>query len=424
MTFKKIIGEIHLWLGFASGLVVLILGITGCLYAFEEEIRAWVYSDKLEVYAPVDTNTYPLSQNLEAAQKGLGEQFPIQLIIAKNSPQSSLIFWHTQRSEEASGIWFWDEIKSNFSVYLNPYNSEILEIEDATFEFFHIILMLHWSLLLKDDIGQPIAGVATLIFIIMLITGLILWWPKNKKALKMNTWFRWKETTKWRRKNYDLHNIVGFYSMFFALVVALTGLVWAFEWFDTGVQWLANGGETIEKERAKITSTISNGNTSDPLDLAYHHLKVNHSQAEIYYINLPQDSLGTITSYVAYEDLTRNVSLQFDQYSGALLHTGGKWEDKTNGEKLRAYNYDIHTGAIGGLVGKTVAFFLGLFSASLPITGFIIWWNKRKGKKIVSGYDAEPKPTNNPRPVLKPSTIRKRAEQKDPVFQVKNITEQ
>ncbi|MEM0940181.1 MAG: hypothetical protein AAGI25_10395 [Bacteroidota bacterium] len=61
--------------------------------------------------------------------------------------------------------------------------------------------------------------------------------------------------------------------------------------------------------------------------------------------------MATIGTYVDYKDNTLDVYLQFDQYSGVLLHTGDKWEDKTNGEKVWAYNYDIHTGAIGGLVG-------------------------------------------------------------------------
>ncbi|MEM0940188.1 MAG: hypothetical protein AAGI25_10435 [Bacteroidota bacterium] len=61
-----------------------------------------------------------------------------------------------------------------------------------------------------------------------------------------------------------------------------------------------------------------------------------------------------------------------------LLHTGDKWEDKTNGEKVWAYNYDIHTGAI---VGKTIAFFLILFSASLPVTRLIIWYGRYKKKR-------------------------------------------
>ncbi|MEM0940805.1 MAG: PepSY-associated TM helix domain-containing protein [Bacteroidota bacterium] len=115
--------------------------------------------------------------------------------------------------------------------------------------------------------------------------------------------------------------------------------------------------------------------------MVYAHLQTNNPQAEIYCLNLPQDSLGTISSFVGYEDRTQSVFLQFDQYSVAWLRTGGKWEDKTNGEKVWAYNYDIHTGAIGDLVGKTIAFFLSLFSASLPVTGVIIWYgiSKKKG---------------------------------------------
>jgi uncharacterized iron-regulated membrane protein len=41
-------------------------------------------------------------------------------------------------------------------------------------------------------------------------------------------------------------------------------------------------------------------------------------------------------------------------------------------------NYDIHVGAIGGLTGKIIAFIASLVCASLPVTGFLIWWGKRR----------------------------------------------
>ncbi|MEM8894644.1 MAG: PepSY-associated TM helix domain-containing protein [Bacteroidota bacterium] len=406
LTVNRIVGQIHLWLGLTSGLVVLILGITGCLYAFEQEIKAWVYANKLEVNS-TSTKHVTLSQNLEAAQQGLGKAFPIQGVIIKNTPQSSLLFRHFELEEEATGIWFWDEINSNFSVYVNPYTSEILKVENATFEFFNMVLWLHWSLLLKNDLGQPIVGLATLIFIVLVITGLVLWWPKNIKAKKQRTWFRWKSDTRWRRKNYDLHNIVGFYSMFLVIFIALTGLVWAFSWFDHGVQWIAKGGRTIEKEKLEVRSTPSALASIHPLDMAHHYLRNTHPEAEVFYLNLPQDSTGTIKGFADYVDNSRDIILQFDQYSGELLHAGTSWEEKSNGEKLRAYNYNIHTGAIGGLVGKTIAFFLALFSASQPVTGFIIWWGRRN-KRNEPGLT---KSTNrnqgiSPRPVLRKTSSR------------------
>ena len=69
--------------------------------------------------------------------------------------------------------------------------------------------------------------------------------------------------------------------------------------------------------------------------------------------------------------------LQFDQYDGRLL-LHQKNAAKNAGQKLMDMNYDIHVGAIGGLTGKIIAFFISLICASLPITGFLVWWLKRK----------------------------------------------
>ncbi len=72
--------------------------------------------------------------------------------------------------------------------------------------------------------------------------------------------------------------------------------------------------------------------------------------------------------------------LQFDQYTGKLLNRQN-YQDKNNGEKIIGMNYDIHVGAIWGLPGKILAFLASLVCASLPVTGLIIWLNKKKKAK-------------------------------------------
>ncbi|MEM6815483.1 MAG: PepSY-associated TM helix domain-containing protein, partial [Bacteroidota bacterium] len=205
--------------------------------------------------------------------------------------------------------------------------------------------------------------------------------------------------------------------------IALTGLMWAFDWFSHSVEWIANGGKTIEKEKVKVVSTLAPLVSDYPLDIVHNSLRKNHPQAKIYSISLPQDSLGTIGTFVVYNEKIRGVYLQFDQYSGEPLHAEGKWEDKTNGEKVWAYNYDIHTGAIGGIVGKTIAFFVSLFSASLPVTGFLIWYSRNKKKKKLKrtgGSRGAKKVAKgvavnklNPRPVLKKPVIKKQLESEE-----------
>ncbi|MEM6893798.1 MAG: PepSY-associated TM helix domain-containing protein [Bacteroidota bacterium] len=372
MTLKKLFGKVHLWLGLLSGLVVFISGVSGCILVFEEEIKSIAYSDIYYVDA-VQNDSKPVSELFEAARNGLTRDLPVVAVQLYPEKDHSVKFYAFKTTDD-DGIWYWDD-REFFNLYMNPYTSKVLQEKNADLEFFFLIEQLHYSLLLKAAIGKPIIGTSAIIFIVMLITGLILWWPKHRKAFRTSTWFRWKKTTKWKRKNYDLHKVIGFYSLFLTIFIPLTGLVWAFDWFDTSVQWIANGGETYDQHLVAVESTPIPQSSTHPLDITRLYLKRNYPQAKTYIIDLPQDSLGTIRALVDYRDNTKDIRLQFDQYTAKLLAQKG-WEEKTNGEKVRTYNYDIHTGAIGGLPGKIIAFFLSLFAASLPITGFLIWWGR------------------------------------------------
>jgi uncharacterized iron-regulated membrane protein len=379
MTFKKIILKIHLWLGLASGIIVVILGLTGCIYAFEEELRQAVHD-----YYYVDTvknQKLPVSRLIEIAKEA-NKDNPKQLLsgceILTDPKRTAAISFSEELNPDS--IWYWNRYQS-VSVYIDPYTGSVKEIEKYNSEFFVFIRMLHQTLCLRNDIGDPIVGTATIIFIISLISGLILWWPKNKSAAKQRVWFRWKDTTKWKRKNYDLHNILGFYSILFGLIFALTGLVWAFQSYDNAIQWALNGGKTYEDEIVKSDTT--HYVSVKPLDKVYGTLKQLHPKARFYYISIPGEtnSSAVIYTFTAFKSRIDDVSIQFDQYSAKILKTT-TYKDKNTGEKFRGINYDIHVGSILGLPGKILAFFASLICTSLPITGFLIWWG-RKNKKSV-----------------------------------------
>ena len=76
--------------------------------------------------------------------------------------------------------------------------------------------------------------------------------------------------------------------------------------------------------------------------------------------------------------------LYFNQYTLEEVpvdHIWGRLAKATVADRLIRMNYDLHTGAIAGLPGKTLAFLASLIVASLPITGFMIWWGRRKKTK-------------------------------------------
>lgn len=379
MTFKKGIRKIHLWLGLVSGLVVFIISITGCLYVFQKEISHLYYKNILEVDIPQKTNTLPVSVLIKNAEAKLGANKKANSLTSykeRNRAWEVMIF----KAGSPNAITYFEAIDEYKVVFVNPYNGKITGEIDYKYNFFNIVKYLHWSLLLSTPYGQPIVGYSTLIFVIMMISGLILWWPKNLKPANANKSFKIKWTAKFKRLNYDFHNVLGFYSIIILFIISLTGLMWAFKWVQTGVYVVA--ARSISPPNiAQFTSDTSNifRNKIVAIDLAFSDAQKRFSTADRISISQPKETDATIniTGYRGKEIYFDSDDLKYDQHKGSLLNRRN-FNDKNAGEKMVAMQYDIHIGTALGLPGKFIAFFASLVSASLPITGFVIWLGKRK----------------------------------------------
>mgnify|MGYP001406676983 FL=1 len=219
----------------------------------------------------------------------------------------------------------------------------------------------------------------------MLISGIILWWPKNKKATRQRFKIKWN--TRWRRKNYDLHNVLGFYISLIAIILALTGMVFGFQWFAKGVYQVAGGEkELLYIEPASDTTQMMTQSDIPAGDRLYAKLRAENPTAEVMEVHAPESNTAPILVTVNEDDGTywKTDYRYFDQYTLKELpvkHIYGKVEEAKSADKLLRMNYDIHTGAIIGLPGKILAFFASLIAASLPVSGFYIWWGRRKKSK-------------------------------------------
>jgi uncharacterized iron-regulated membrane protein len=152
----------HLWLGLTSGLVVFIVAITGCIYAFQAEIQ-----DVTQPYRFVDVQHAPVlpPSRLRAIAE---EQLPgkhIHAVMYHKSNRAAQVFFYAYEPEAYY-----------YSVYLNPYTGDVQKVVDMEHNFFGFVLDGHFYLWLPDAIGQPVVATATLVFVVMTITGLILWW--------------------------------------------------------------------------------------------------------------------------------------------------------------------------------------------------------------------------------------------------------
>jgi len=380
-TFKQWVGKAHLWLGLASGLIVLLLGITGCIYVFSVEITHYLRSDAMYV-KEVKTTRLPTTLLWENTQKTIGAGKQITAAKVSNDPEKAVMFT-CYKAGDKDALFYFSTIDQYYTIYTDPYTGKVLSIYDEELDFFNIIKMLHWSLLLAGPVGQQIMGWATFIFVIMLITGIILWWPKNKAARKQRFWFKWKDSTKWRRKNYDLHNILGFYVATVAIIIAFSGMVYAFTWFQGLVYVIGSRSITPPVQLTGVSVIKKESDKDAAFNTALATAMKKHCDADAFSISKPADSTAAIDVYIAqYADVYYVAhQMKFDQYTGKFLAEKNH-DDKNFGEKLITANYDIHVGAILGLPGKILAFIASFISAMLPLSGFLIWYGRtfKKGK--------------------------------------------
>ncbi|MCU0444514.1 MAG: PepSY domain-containing protein [Microscillaceae bacterium] len=371
-TIRKLIGQIHLCLGLSSGLLVFIISITGCIYVFEAEIRS-LYEYPYTYVKAENHAVLPVSKLYTIGKSALKTE-----IKQAPKPEYQNITLYKNPQKAAYYYAYSEKQKIYHYVYINPYNGKVLKIKDLNYDFFTIIVQLHTSLLLPHAIGRQIVGASVLIFVISLISGLILWFPKSKKGIKQRFAIKWK--AHWRRKNYDLHNVLGFYSFLLALIIALTGLVWSYTWVANGLDWLANGGQfsPVVKEPNSKLMIQKNKHLWDEL---FTQTQAKYPESQMMGIDFPSNDTTTLNlSFYPNETVYYNgIYLLFDQYSGKLIKEDS-WRTQTNGQKIRNMNYDIHIGKILGLPGQILAFLASLIAASLPISGFLIWYG-RKYKK-------------------------------------------
>lgn len=347
--FRQIINKIHLYLGLVSGLIVIIVALTGCIYAFEEEIRS--LSQKPEVKIEVSNEArISIQQVIEAVKVKDVKAKITQMMIPGKSDKSISV-----------------NTKDKKSYQVNPYTAKVTEGNSARKDWLAINLKLHRELLL-GKVGKTIILWNAWFFVFILISGFILWLPKKLKHLKQVLKIKRNAGTK--KFTFDLHTVAGFYALPFLIVIVATGI------------HISNHGKD---NGPKLQSTmIANIDKNIVPDKALKQILTSEPTKNIR-IFFPKDSVDVLKISLIYpsKGLRKESSFTFDQYSGKLLKSI-TYNEESLWDKLWKSDVEIHTGKIGGIFGKIIAFLISLTTVSLPITGFMIWRNKqRKSPKKV-----------------------------------------
>jgi uncharacterized iron-regulated membrane protein len=383
-VFTRTYKWLHLWLGLASGIIVLIVCLTGCIWVFNEEITGL-----LEPETKIERQDKPV---LTPAQLTViaARLYPDKVPAYANYQQGRTINLNLKGKKDVAG-----RAGGGTLLKINPYTGEVVGKEvkkKGEVDFFRFILNGHRFLWLPYEIGRPITNYATLTFVVLLITGLIWWYPKKWNKSTTDKSFKIKWGASFKRLNIDLHNVFGFYAFLVLLCIALTGMVFGIKWYSEGLYWVTSGGETLKEFKRLESDSLQAGKFYTPqqaMNLAWNKVISRHPKSQGFYYSFPDTSKAkatiAITVYPNVGQFYNSQGYTFDQHTLKELPREDvysvAYSEASFGGKLRKMNYDIHIGSILGFPGKVLAFLAALIGASLPVTGFLIWYGRKFKKK-------------------------------------------
>ncbi len=376
-VIRNLFRRIHHWIGVASSLVLFLVCLSGTVYTFKEEIQQLIEPERYLVTVEDGVSKLPVSEVISRVESATGGK--VMNVTIPGSVDQVYTMNVRGKDEQGRG--------TNYPI--NPYTGEItVEGKAKGDAFFMVMFRLHRWLLLDTNIGRPIVGIATIIFVLLIISGWVIWIPRRIRM--------WKEGLKVRatnplRLNLDLHRTLGFYASLVLLVMALTGLYWSFEWYRDGMFKVFNverpaggqGGGNQGRQQGAANRNAGEEEVANPM-LAYEAYLAEADRElpfqGIYRFNIPasKDKEVSLTKVkTGFFSSPSGDRIILDKESGSVKKVEKFGDQPLNAQIMRSVKA-IHTGTIFGGFSKIIYFLACLIATTLPVTGLIIWINKLK----------------------------------------------
>lgn len=392
---KKIFRKIHLWLSVPFGLIITLVCFSGAMLVFENEANEWFRRD-LYYVETVKESPLPMDKLLEKVATTLPDSVSVTGVSISSDPGRA---YQVSLSKPRRA-----------SLYVDQYTGEVKGKSERSGFFMFMFRMHRWLL---DSMnpgnegifwGKMIVGVSTLLLVFVLISGIVIWWPRTRKALKNS--LKITATKGWRRFWYDLHVAGGMYALIFLLAMALTGLTWSFPWYRTafykvfGVevqQRAAQGHEQksdAQKRDTKLAAHREKKREGNDVRKGERSRRPENNHSDMYSVTSPfvywqeiYDKLGRQNpeyKQISISSGTASVSFNrfgnqraSDRYSfntdnGEFTETS-LYQHQDKSGKIRGWIYSVHVGNWGGMFTRILTFIAALLGAALPLTGYYLW---------------------------------------------------
>ena len=383
---RKIFRNIHLWLSVPFGILITLICFSGAALVFEKEVMELCHRE-LYFVKKVEAAPLPMEQLMTKVAATLPDSVSVTGVNISSDPERA---YQVTLSKPRRA-----------SMYVDQYTGEITgKYERAP--FFNFMFRMHRWLLdsMKQDggifWGKMIVGTSTLMFVFVLISGVVVWWPRTRKALKNS--LKIVANKGWRRFWYDLHVAGGVYAFVFLLAMALTGLTWSFQWYRTGfyktfgVEVQPSMGHGNAAANATAKGGKRDGKPEGREGRGAHRYSPYTNWQQVYeqlaeanpdYKQISVSDGSASVAVPRFGNQRGTDRYKFNPRNGEITETT-LYKDLDNSGKIRGWIYSVHVGSWGGMLTRILTFVAALIGASLPLTGYYLWIRKKIKRRLAS----------------------------------------
>ncbi len=351
--------QIHLWLGLTLGVLGAVVGATGSLLVFDQEIDRSLNPQR---YATSGANVaLPYSDYAQRAARVVGEQsrtINLRLPAAEGAPVVAFVRL--------------PEVASPRRVYLDPPTGRVLDAPPGRglIGWAHD---LHESLTLREYSGREIVGAVGLAMLVSSLSGIYLWWPRTRITRRDFGFRRGLALSR------NLHQTLGLYASLVLAMLSFTGAVIA---FPDASRAIVGGLSAVSPPPRGIESKPSDSRVMSP-DEAAALARARLPGAIVTGVGFPAGPRGAyrIAMREQGDDGERGAAAIFiDPRAGTVLRQIDR-ASRTRGDALLAYQRPLHEGDPLGLLGRIVISIVGFLPALFVVTGTIMWLAPRRRRR-------------------------------------------
>ncbi|PJK09302.1 peptidase [Lysobacteraceae bacterium NML120232] len=345
-SLRRWLSRLHLWAGLSVGLIFALLGISGAVLVFHNPLLRWQYPQLAE-HAPVAHAQvlHHISQSPHAND-----------LSSLDLPRPALPVWQGHYRDGSRG-------------YFAPDDGRLLLIRRPGKDWLMFLHDFHVKLLAGKP-GREVLGILAWPCLLLLLTGLYLWWPKPGGFWLSLRWYRQPALRRW----HSWHQSTGALILPMLLLLVLTGLSFVYpNLFRIGLTSVFGGTPLPMLEEPAANHADVDWQTV--LESAQQALP----DARIHRVSLPQDDKDAVNIRLqaAGEWHPNGRSQVIVSRDGKTLHQVVDARRQALGQRIQMSFYPLHIGAVGGLAMQIFTALAGLAAAFLFFTGLMRWWRGR-----------------------------------------------